>query len=95
MGIHNDEGPTGEVNVDLWLRDKIIHVLSLYPYLSQTMLQVGIGPSIPPKVWKPLLERLITEKVVSREQFQADTPEGQTRTYTRICLTKFLGRSPA
>lgn len=37
---------------------KIINTLSVYPQLSYSMLQVGIGTAIPPKMWHPILRRL-------------------------------------
>lgn len=69
-------------NIDVSaIRLRILHCLSIYPRISPSMLQVGIGPSLPPSIWKPLLDTLIGEGKVVREIVSKQTPQGRLRTY--------------
>jgi hypothetical protein len=68
------------------LRSKIIHVLSVYPKLSPSMLQVGLGTSLPPNIWKPHLEDLIIEGVIIRNQKVVESPIGRTQNYVILEL---------
>ena len=43
---------------------KILHLLGIYPIISPTMLQGGLGPSVKPALWRPVLARLINEAKV-------------------------------
>jgi S1-C subfamily serine protease len=43
------------------IADRMIATLTIYPQLSYSMLQVGIGTALPPKMWHPVLERLKKE----------------------------------
>lgn len=68
------------------LRDKIAHILSIYPILSPSMLQIGLGPNVPPRVWKPILRGMIDQGVVLKEEAIVETPLGQHRPYTKLQL---------
>lgn len=61
-------------------------MLSIYPVLSPTMLQAGIGPYQKPAHWRPILEELIHEGVVVREQEERKTPKERFNTYTKLRL---------
>jgi hypothetical protein len=71
---------------ELAMEERIIHVLTIYPRLMPTMLHTGIGPHVPPKEWRPVLEKLIASGKVIREVVQTVTPIGQNRTITVIRL---------
>lgn len=72
--------------MELSIRTKIIHVLSIYPCISPTMLQIGIGPGLAPEFWHGVMEAMIMEGEISKTQVQAQAPSGRTQTYTRIQL---------
>lgn len=87
--LQEEEGPVGEVSyvgADKLIHDKILHILTIYPILSATMLQVGIGTSISPTMWRPILEQLIRDGKVLRTVHQDETPGGRNQTYSRIQL---------
>lgn len=67
-------------------REMIVHMLSIYPVLSPTMLQAGIGPYQKPAHWRPILEELIQNGVVVREQEERKTPKDRHNTYTKLRL---------
>lgn len=69
------------------LRDKIVHTLTIWPYLSPSMLQVAIGTSVSSGLWHPILQKLIDDERVVRETFSAKSPAGRDQTYTVIRLT--------
>lgn len=68
-------------------RDKIIHVLSIYPRISPAMLQMGIGASSPARMWKPVLEQLKQEKIVTESVVNRSNHEGRAYSYRILHLT--------
>lgn len=68
------------------LRKRIKFLLELYPRLGPSMLQTALGTSLPPGLWKPILEQMIQEGEVSRLQETHDTPAGRSQTYTILTL---------
>jgi hypothetical protein len=78
-----DNNGSGNWNItDELIRKKITHLLSIYPKVSPSMLQVGIGPSIAPAMWKPILAQLKDLGLVIETQLQAQTHTGRHQTYT-------------
>jgi len=67
---------------------RIRHVLSIYPKLSMSMLQVGIGTSMAPNFWKPTLQKLIDGKHVVLSNETHTGPTGRLQVYTIISLTE-------
>lgn len=56
---------SGEVvNTSTAIRDKLIFVLAVFPKLSSTMLQIGLGTSVSPSEWRPILASLIQEGII-------------------------------
>jgi len=70
------------------VRERIIHVLTIYHVISPSMLQTGLGPSVPAAAWRPVLEKLIEEEVVDRDHIIAASPLGRHNPYTRLRLSK-------
>lgn len=66
------------------LKEKILHILRIYPVISPTMLQAGLGPQIAAGEWRPILEELIEQKKVTQDSVTSKGPSGRTITYTRI-----------
>lgn len=64
------------------LRAKILHTLSVYPFLSSSMVHVGIGTSTPTSLWKPILEALIQEGRICELQIQRKSPLSRAQSYT-------------
>ena len=69
-------------------KERILHILGIYPILSPSMLQIGVGTSLAPRDWRPALNKLIDEGEVVRDEVQAETPIGQHRTYVLLSLKK-------
>lgn len=65
---------------------KILHLLAIYPVISPTMLQSGLGPYTKPAVWRPVLQRLIEEKKVVETQESLQTPSDRYNTYNKLSL---------
>ena len=76
-----DLEPTGEE-----IRIKILHILSIYPIISPTMLQSGLGASWRPLFWRPVLEALIEEGKVMEAKTSMITPMNRYNTYTKLSL---------
>lgn len=85
--VIEEEGLNGEVTEsEQIIREKLTHVLSIYPRLSPSMLQVGIGTSLPPSLWKPVLQQMIKEGLIRQEQYSAKTPTDRVQVYTVLSL---------
>lgn len=89
-----EEGPIGEVydlNEQI-MREKITHVLTTYPLLSNSMLQVGVGASLEPRMWKPVLAKMIRMREITQENYSNMTPNGRAVTSIRLYLTSMEAR---
>lgn len=89
MNDMSGEEPKPEVvsTADEHIRQRIAHTLSIYPQLSMSMLQVGIGTAFPGILWHPVLEAMIVSGEVIRETVQANNPvTGRDQTYTILRL---------
>jgi hypothetical protein len=56
------------------IRKRITHTLWIYPRLSHSMLQIGIGTGFPPALWHPVLNKRVAEGIVKRHQVKATNP---------------------
>lgn len=65
---------------------KLLFVLGMYPGISPTMLQAGLGPQVKPVIWRPVYERLLSEGKVKLELTSKETPLGRHQTFTRIYI---------
>lgn len=65
---------------------KIQHLLKIYPAVSPSMMQVGLGPSLPSKIWKPVLRDLIERGLVKEDVFMHMTSTGRSQAYTVLSL---------
>ena len=73
-----------EMKIDIEM--KILHILSIYPVISPTMLQAGLGPSTKPLFWRPILTTLIEDGKVREEHESKMTPSDRSNTYTKLSL---------
>jgi len=85
MTKSRDEETTQVAN-DEMMRRKIIHVLTVYPVISSTMLQMGLGPHTKPDIWRPQLQKLLDDGTVVAETKSLLTPLGRHQSYTRLQL---------
>lgn len=61
------------------IRNKILNCLGIYNRISPSMLQIGIGTSLPPKIWHPVLDDLIQSGLVVREEVKSNTLSGRPK----------------
>ena len=62
--------------------------LEVYPVLSPTMLQSALGPQLSPKIWKPVLEDMITNGIITRDTVGVQMPSGRHRDFVTLALKK-------
>ena len=48
-------------DVQTLVKDKILHALEIFPFISNSMIHMAIGTSTPTMLWKPILEQLVRE----------------------------------
>lgn len=65
---------------------KILHILGIYPVISPTMLQSGLGPYTKPALWRPVLAELILTGQVVETQESLQTPSERYNTYSKLSL---------
>jgi hypothetical protein len=82
--------PVEEIPVPetLQIAQRIKHVLLHFPKLSHSMLQIGLGPAMSVKVWRPVLDEMIVEGEIVVETVHTTTPSGRSQTYTIISLAE-------
>lgn len=68
------------------IRARIMFVMRIYPRLSASMIQVGIGPHTKPDIWRPILEEMVEEGVLIRKYIPTTTPKGTYRTVSVLEL---------
>ena len=88
--IEEDESINGVVEtpskIEL-VKARIVHVLRIYPRISPSMMQTGIGPNTPPNIWRPILEEMINEGIVSRTQETNQSETGRWKTSVILSLS--------
>lgn len=72
------------------VRERIRHVLAIYPRVSRSMLQVGIGTSMPPVLWKPVLDKMIEDGEVTSQNTSYATPAGRHNSYEILQLASLV-----
>ncbi len=85
----NKKVATQEKSDDLMpkvIETKILHLLRIYPIISPTMLQGGLGPQTRPAQWRPVLAKLIAQGKVIEEQKSMQTPSERYNTYSKLSL---------
>ena len=75
-----------EREMKLEIELKILHILGIYPIISPTMLQAGLGPSMKPALWRPVLLSLIANGKVIEDHESLLTPTERSNTYTKLSL---------
>jgi len=75
-----------EAGSDKDIAERIRHILQYFPKLSHSMLQVGMGPNLSSKVWRPVLDEMIAEGDVKVETMGVTTPSGRQQSLTIISL---------
>lgn len=68
------------------VEDRIVAVLRIYPRLSPSMLHIGIGTSMPTKIWRPVLQDLIDRKIVVQESKVDLSAKGRSQSHTILSL---------
>lgn len=79
--LHND--PVARI-----FQLKIMSTLLVFPQISRSMLQVGIGPGNIPAAWDPVLDFMITNNVVQTEVINMQGHSGRANTQTIYSLTE-------
>lgn len=84
----NVQVENGEHSAEETIRQKIIHILKIYPIISHSMLQIGLGSSLPPSIWRPVLSAMIEDDEIVEDHLFLTTPTGRQQTYTQLKLAK-------
>lgn len=66
------------------VRDRIKHVLGVYPKISPSMLQIVIH--VKPAIWRPIVDDMVKERIIKRHSIIDITPTGRNQSYTVLQL---------
>ena len=69
------------------VREKILRVLGVYPTISPAMLHIGIGTSVRTSLWRPILDKLIAEELVTETRTYIEI-NGKSKQYVLISLAR-------
>ena len=84
--MSNEHEEDFALTTDDIIEARISHVLTIWPKLNMSMLQVGIGTALSPKMWHPVFNRMIEEGKISRREFVGKGPTGRDQSFTIISL---------
>lgn len=76
------------IDVTSHIEGRILEILSVYPKISPTMLQAGLGPSLSPSIWRPALQALVDRGVVFQSAEFPTSGSKRTRPFTVIELAR-------
>ncbi len=96
MNDINEEGLSlAQVSTNREIETKILHLLGIYPIVSPTMLQGALGPSLKPKIWRPVLQKMKKEGKIVETKVDGETPTGRYNAYTKIQLPGVIVTMPS
>lgn len=76
--------PITEETGDHVIAGKILHILDIFPKISPSMLQIGLGSGLPTSLWKPVLDQLLEQKRIFKYQVESVSPGGRCQSLTVI-----------
>ena len=71
-----------QVDAQDYYRQRILHVLEVFPFLSASMIHVGIGTASPTPIWKPVLQDLVNSGEVTVTEISANAPSDRRLAYS-------------
>ncbi len=71
------------------VKAKLMHLLEVYPYISRAMIQTGLSPALPPKIWDPILQGAVDAGEICYVAIQSESPNGRTLTKGIYHLPRF------
>lgn len=77
----NDPEGFVSVNVQEHYRQRISHTLEIFPFISQSMLHVGIGTANMTVLWKPVLQQMVDAGEVLVSRVKAVGPSDRLQSY--------------
>lgn len=80
------EGPQSqqEVAMDMQehFRQRILHTLGIFPFISQSMIHIGIGTANMTSLWKPVLQTLVDRGEILITEVTASAPSERRQVYS-------------
>lgn len=73
-------------DMEALIRDKILKVLEIYPKISPSMLQIGIGSSIPTKIWRPVFDKMVEDGTLVQDDIVSLSSTDRNQVYRVVHL---------
>ena len=80
--INNFAVQSANSDIFVLTRQRMLHALSIFPFLSASMLHQAIGTATSTTLWKPILDELLAEGLVTEVNITTKTPSGRHQSYT-------------
>lgn len=77
------------------IRDKILKVLEMYPRISPSMLQIGIGSSLPTAIWRPVFDEMIASGTIVQTDIVSFSSTDRQQLYKIIHLASDVVKAEA
>lgn len=76
----------GYINAVEQCRERILHALEIYPFLSASMIHQAIGTATSTALWRPILQEMVEDGRVTEESRVERSPLGRLQSYTIYSL---------
>lgn len=73
-------------DMEQMIEDRILKVLEIYPKISPSMLQIGIGSSIPSAMWRPVFQKMLDKGTLIQDDIVALSSTERHQIYRVIRL---------
>lgn len=73
-----------------WVKDKILQVLAIFPFLSHASLHVLIGTAIPPSLRRDALDTLLNDGILTEISLDVKNNNGRNNNYKIYCLSNLI-----
>ena len=73
---------------DDFVRERIIALLTVYPILSPSMIQIGLGSSLPTFVWRPVFDRMLISGELVEGLVEGPPSDNRQRPFKTVSLAK-------
>lgn len=73
-----------------YVRERIITLLSIYPTISPSMLQIGLGSSLPTLVWRPVFDEMVSAGEIVEGLIEGPPTDSRQRPFKTVALASHM-----
>ena len=73
-----------------YVRERIITLLTIYPIISPSMLQIGLGSSLPTLVWRPVFDSMVSAGEIVEDLIEGPSTDSRQRPFKTVALAPHM-----